>query len=232
VIFLDKGESPGLSELRVIGTLTLSHFAQHLFSGASILYQSIREDLSLSYTQIGLMVGISSILGGFLQMGYSIAGRRFSRRFLLTGSNLFMSLGTTLTGFSNRFDAILTGNAVSGVGNAGTHPISSSIISSKFQKKGVGSALSIFYGLGYVGNIISPILLSLIAVTAGWRSAYFLLSAAFLVSGIIVFFGLRGEPNAEKALSKQSNSDLLSDIKSAFRVKGAIPILIAQAFIS
>lgn len=232
MIFLDKEESPGLSEPRVIGTLTVSHLAQHLFSGASILYQSIREDLGLSYTQIGLMVGIFSILGGFLQMGYSFAGRRISRRLLLTGSNLFMSLGTTLTGFSNQFEAILTGNAVSGIGNAGTHPISSSIISSKFQKKGVGSALSIFYGLGYIGNIISPILLSFIAVTMGWRSAYYLLSVVFLISGIIVFFGLKGESAADKTLSKQSNSNLLRDVKAALQVKGAIPILVAQAFIS
>ena len=220
------------SEQRILGTLTISHMAQHLFSGASILYESIRQDLGLSYTQIGVMVGIASILGGFLQMVYSIAGRWVPRRILMSGSNFMMGIGCTMTGLSNRFEAVITGNAVAGVGMAATHPVSSSIIGSKFEKKGVGSALSMFYGLGFVGNIISPLLLSGIAVLAGWRSAYYLLAVFFAIAGIIALWGLKGDPAADKISTTQSGNKLWDDIKSALRVKGAIPILMAQAFIS
>jgi FSR family fosmidomycin resistance protein-like MFS transporter len=206
--------------------------AQHLFSGAPILYESIRQDLGLSYTQIGVMVGVANILGGFLQMIYSVAGRWVSRRLLLSGSNFFMSIGCAITGVAGRFEAVISGNAVAGVGQAGTHPVSSSIIGSRFERKGVGGALSIFYGLGYVGNIISPILLSGIAVLAGWRSAYYLLAFLFVLTGIIALWGLRGEPSADRAVAKQSDRRLIDDIKSALKVKGAIPILVAQAFIS
>jgi FSR family fosmidomycin resistance protein-like MFS transporter len=167
VAFLSEAEKTGISERRVVSTLTASHLVQHLFSGASILYQSIREELGLSYTQLGAMIGLANILGGLLQMVYSIAGRKVSRSLLLSGSNFFMSLGCLLTGTANRFEAVITGNAVASVGQAGTHPVSSSILSSKFEEKGIGSALSIFYGLGFVGNIISPILLSSIAAAAG-----------------------------------------------------------------
>lgn len=229
---MSEGKETGKPEKQVIATLTVSHMAQHLFAGASILYPSIKEELSLSYTQIGAMVGVTNILGGFLQMIYSIAGRKVSRRILLSGSNFFMSLGCLLTGTANRFETVITGNAVAGVGQAGTHPVSSSILSSKYERKGIGSALSIFYGLGYVGNIISPILLSSIAVATGWRSAYYLLALLFLLTGILIFLGLRGEPAGEKAISKGSERRLIDDVKSALKVKGAIPILVAQAFIS
>ncbi|MCJ7574776.1 MFS transporter, partial [Candidatus Bathyarchaeota archaeon] len=230
--FLSEAEKTGISERRVVSTLTASHLVQHLFSGASILYQSIREELGLSYTQLGAMIGLANILGGLLQMVYSVAGRKVSRRLLLSSSNFFMSLGCLLTGTANRFDAVITGNAVAGVGQAGTHPVSSSILSSKFEEKGIGSALSIFYGLGFVGNIISPILLSSIAAAAGWRSAYHLLAFLFLLTGILIFLGLRGEPAGEKEISKGSGRRLIDDVKSALKVKGAIPILLAQAFIS
>lgn len=229
---MSEGKETGKPEKQVIATLTVSHMAQHLFAGASILYPSIKEELSLSYTQIGAMVGVTNILGGFLQMIYSIAGRKVSRRILLSGSNFFMSLGCLLTGTTNRFETVITGNAVAGVGQAGTHPVSSSILSSKYERKGIGSALSIFYGLGYVGNIISPILLSSIAVATGWRSAYYLLAFLFLLTGILIFLGLRGEPAGEKAISKGSERRFIDDVKSALKVKGAIPILVAQAFIS
>ncbi|MCX6648465.1 MAG: MFS transporter [Candidatus Bathyarchaeota archaeon] len=229
---LSDENSAKKSEQRVLGTLTISHVAQHLFSGASILYESIRQDLGLSYTQIGMMVGIANILGGFLQMVYSVAGRWVSRRLLLSGSNFFMGIGCAMTGLASRFEAVITGNAVAGVGQAGTHPVSSSIIGSRFEKKGVGSALSVFYGLGYIGNIISPILLSGIAILAGWRSAYYLLAFCFVLTGFIALWGLRGEPAADKISAAQSGKRLWDDIKSALKVKGAVPILIAQAFIS
>jgi FSR family fosmidomycin resistance protein-like MFS transporter len=226
------GDEDKKSENRVLGTLTISHIAQHLFSGASILYENIRQDLGLSYTQIGLMVGLASVLGGFLQMVYSLAGRWVPRRILLAASNFLMGAGCALTGFAHRFEMVITGNAVSGVGQAGTHPVSSSILGSKFEKRGIGSALSLFYGLGYVGNIISPILLSSVAVMLGWRSSFFLLAVVFLVAGILCLILLKGESSTDKLPKTESSRNLLGDIKAALRVKGAVPILIAQAFIS
>jgi FSR family fosmidomycin resistance protein-like MFS transporter len=223
---------PDKSELLVTATLTTSHLVQHMFSGASILYPSIKDALNLNYTQIGLMIGLTNIIGGFLQMLYSIASRKVSRRILLTGSNFFLSLGCMVMGTATRFEAAITGNMVSGVGQAGIHPISSSIIGSKFEKKGVGSHLSIFYGLGYVGNIISPLLLSGVAAAMSWRVSYYLLSALFFGTGLLVYFGLRGEKAGERALEKESGRKLLDDVKAAIRVKGAVPILAAQAFIS
>lgn len=229
---MSNESSTGKSERQILGTLTISHLAQHLFSGAPILYESIKQDLGLNYTQIGVMVGVANILGGLLQMVYSVAGRWVSRRLLLSGSNFLMSIGCAMMGMAGRFEALISGNAVAGVGQAGTHPVSSSIIGSKFERKGVGGALSLFYGLGYVGNIISPVLLSGIAVLAGWRSASYLLAFFFILAGIIAFWGLRGEASADRAVAKQSDRRLLDDIKSALKVKGAIPILLAQAFIS
>jgi predicted MFS family arabinose efflux permease len=178
------------------------------------------------------MVGVASILGGFLQLVYSVSSRWVPRRLLLAGSNFALSFGCFLTGVASNFEAVITGNAVAGVGQAGTHPVSSSIISSRFEKKKVGSSLSLFYGLGYTGNIISPILLSGVAVAAGWRSSYYLLALVFLATGLIAYFGLRGEPAADKVVSKESRGKFLNDVKAALKVKGAIPILIAQAFIS
>jgi len=177
-------------------------------------------------------VGIASILGGFLQMVYSLAGRWIPRRILLAASNFLMGAGCAMTGVANRFEMVLTGNAVAGVGQAGTHPVSSSILGSKFEKKGIGSALSIFYGLGYVGNIISPILLSSVAVILGWRSSFYLLAFVFLVAGIICLIMLKSERSTDTLPKSDSSRNLWDDVKSALKVKGAVPILIAQAFIS
>ncbi|MDQ1281348.1 MAG: hypothetical protein QG670_2613, partial [Thermoproteota archaeon] len=113
----------------------------------------------------------------------------------------------------------------------GIHPVSSSMIAQKWSKRKIGFALSLFYGLGYVGNIIGPLLLSTIALKTEWRVPYYLIAAAFLSCGILTFFTLRGEPAGEKSTSRQSGR-LIDDIKSALKIKEATLILIAQAFIS
>jgi len=216
----------------VLATLTFSHLSQHFYVGAPILYQSVRTDLGLNYSEIGVMTGASNMLGGFLQMAYSIAARRLARRTLLCIANLGMSLGCFLMGLANRFLDLLSGNVAAGVGQAGMHPMGTSIIADKFGRKGVSGALSTFYGLGYIGNIVSPILLSSIAVLMGWRFSFFILALVPLISGLTVLFYLRGESASEKILLRESQGSLLSEIKSSLRIKGAAAVLVAQSFIA
>lgn len=229
---LETERPPEKTDIRVTATLTIAHMVQHLFSGASILFPSIKEELSLNYAQIGIMIGLTNIIGGFLQMLYSLASRKVSRRILLTASNFFLSLGCAIMGVAGRFEAAITGNVTSGLGQAGVHPLSSSIIGSKFEKKNVGSRLSIFYGLGYVGNILSPILLAGVASVYGWRTSYFLLSVLFLGTAFIIYFGLMGEAAGEKGIQNESDHKIFDDVKDALKIRGVIPVLAAQAFIS
>ena len=78
------------------------------------------------------MIGLANVLGSLLQTVYSVACRKVSR-LLLCGFNFFMSLGCLLTGIANRFEVVVTGNAVAGVGSGGTPPSEapSSAISSR-----------------------------------------------------------------------------------------------------
>ena len=156
-------EVRGKSSRGVLGALTFSHLSQHFYVGAPIVFQNVRADLGLSYAEIGLVNGASNILGGFLQIVYSIAARRYSRRILLGVACFAMSLGCFFMGLANGFLALFSGNAVAGAGQAGMHPMGTSIIADKFDKKKVAGVLSTFYGLGYIGNIISPVLLGFVA---------------------------------------------------------------------
>lgn len=226
-------QEAGKSKRLVLTSLTISHVSQHFYAGAPILYQSLREALALSYTQIGLMTGVVNILGGFLQIIYSILGRRFSRRLLLGASNIILGTGCAITGIADRFATVMSGSAASGVGQAGQHPVSTSILTQKFERKVTGTALSIFYGLGYTGNIVSPLLLSSVAVFFGWRSAFLFLAVIPVLAGILVIITLRGEPAGEKAMTEKSERrNLAGDIRSSLRVKGAISILVVQSIVS
>ncbi len=218
------------SERGVLATLTFSHLAQHFHAGLSVLYTDIMFDLNMNYIQLGVMTGTTRIISGFLQIVWSILSRYFSRRLLLGFGNILTSIGCLIIGRSQRFIEITFGNIVSGSGQAAPHPIGTSIIANKFQKGKVAGALSIFYGLGYIGNIISPIILSAISLSIGWRQAIFFLVLIPLITGINVLYYLKSDPSASRSIQKEEPTHLLSDVKSAIHVKGALLILAAQGF--
>jgi MFS family permease len=187
-------------------------------------------DLNLNYTQLGIITGMSSTISGFLQLIWSILNRYVPRRALLGVGNVIMSIGTLLTGSANQFMEMFSGHIVSACGQAAQHPVGTSIVTDKFPQKEASGALSIHYGIGYAGNIISPIILSSIAIVMGWRSAIYFLAVIPLITGLTVFFALRGETTADKSIQHRGESSLISDIKTAIQLKSVVLIMAAQAF--
>lgn len=215
---------------RVLAIITLSHLAQHFAIGISVLYPNMMQELGLNYTGLGIITGTSRIIAGFLQMAWSLLNRYTSRRVLLGIGNLLISGGSFLMGTATNFRELLIGDVIRGSGQAAQHPVGTSILSHKFSKARVSWALSIHYGLGYVGNIVSPIIISAIALTYSWRLAVYTLAIVPIVSGVLVLYYLRYEKSASKSLQSNLQSNLWDDLKSVLRIRDAPLLIAAQAF--
>lgn len=225
-----NSEGHGRSEKGVLAAITSSHLAQHFCVGFSVLYPDIMSDLNLNYTQLGVMSGASSIVSGFLQILWSLLSRNVPKRVLLGFGNILMSIGTFAMGASHRFTELVVGNIASGVGQAAQHPVGASIITQKFPRERVPGALSTHYGLGYIGNIVSPVLLSIVATSFGWRQATYLLAVIPLMAGLSILYYLRGEESASRSIQKNERANLWEDMKSAARIRGAMLVVAAEAF--
>jgi MFS family permease len=215
---------------RVLAIITLSHLAQHFTIGISVLYPNIMQELGLNYTGLGIITGTSRIIAGFLQMAWSLLNRYTSRRVLLGIGNLLISGGSFLMGTATNFRELLVGDVVRGGGQAAQHPVGTSILSHRFSKARVSWALSIHYGLGYVGNIVSPIIISTIAIAYSWRLAVYTLAIVPVVTGILVLYYLRNEKSASKSLQSNVQSNLGEDLKSVIRIRDTPLLIAAQAF--
>jgi len=95
----EKTRSPN----SVLAVTTISHMMQHIFVGMSILFPFIMYDLKLSYTEFGIAIAASSLIGGAFQIIFSIASRRVARHILLGLGNLLLAAGTFLTGIAQNF---------------------------------------------------------------------------------------------------------------------------------
>jgi len=226
-----KGSGPGArSEKGVLTAVTSSHLAQHFCVGFSVLYPDMMLDLGLNYTQLGIMDGFTSVIAGFLQMLWSLLSRHASRGVLLGLGNIMMSIGISAMGLAKGFVQLIGGSVLRGSGQAAQHPIGTSIITEKFPSERTSRALSVHYGLGYVGNIISPIVLASIAIVLGWRQAAYILAIVPFMAGLSLLHYLRREESASRSIRDTERGNLWKDMKSVIHVRSAMLIIAGEAF--
>ncbi|UCD72747.1 MAG: MFS transporter [Candidatus Bathyarchaeota archaeon] len=220
------------SKNKILGMLAMSHFSQHLWIGVAALYPYIRADLGLSYTEIGAARGIASIVSGFLQIVYSIIARYVPRRFLLAAGNTLYSIASLIISIATGFYHLAVANLLGGIGAAAQHPVSVSIIGDRFEKVELSGALGVFYGLGYMGNIIGPLILTQIAIHWSWRNSLLVLSVLPISIGCGLILLLKGADQPTLKGKEKGSSSLLADAKTALRNKSARMTIAAQAFLS
>lgn len=226
--------SDNRSPKRILLVVTISHVMQHIYVGSSILTPLIIEELRLSYTKFGLAMALSSLIGGLTQILFSVASRKIARHILLGLGNILLSIGTFLTGLSRKFIDFLSAKLISNVGVAPQHPMGTAIISEEFDEKSLGGAIGFHYGVAYIGNIVGPLIMTILAASLGWRITLFIFSIPALTVGLTVIWYLsrakrRREDETEKNSGKNS---LKNDVMLLMKTKSVIPILATQALLS
>ena len=119
----------------------------------SLLVPSIKRDLGVSDTEIGLLQGLAFSLF-YTLMGLPI-GRiadRWNRRNLIVGGILVWSLFTTLSSVAKSFVLLFLTRIGVGVGEASLSPAGYSMLSDYFPKKKLGAAISVFYKGVFIGS--------------------------------------------------------------------------------
>ncbi|MEM3646334.1 MAG: MFS transporter [Candidatus Bathyarchaeia archaeon] len=222
------------SPLRVLIVTTVSHVMQHIYVGSSVLLPLIIADLKLNYTEFGIAMAVSSLLGGLSQIFFSLASRRIARHVLLGLGNILLALGTFLTGLSRRMLDFLSARLLSNIGVAPQHPMGTAIVSENFDEKTLGRALGFHYGLAYMGNIIGPAIMTLLAAVFGWRNTLFIFSIPALAVGLTVIWYLGGIRNmyGRSMRVEDAKSSLRRDALTLLRKRDVTAILSAQALLS
>ncbi|MEM0385591.1 MAG: MFS transporter, partial [Nitrososphaeria archaeon] len=170
-----------------------------------------------------------SMVGGLLQLAPSILSRRFAKHILLGVGNILLSIGTFLTGLSRSIIDFLVARVVSNVGTAPTHPMGTAILSTKFEQRKIGWALGMYYGLAYIGNIIGPIFITLLAILFSWRISLIVFSLPSLIVGIVLIVFLNGD---KRFTYNAAQTSLKADIIKILKTEGVLSALFAQVFIA
>ena len=121
-----------------------------------LLVPSIKRDLGVSDTQIGLLQGLAFSLF-YTLMGLPI-GRladRWNRRNLIVAGILVWSFFTTISSVAKSFLTLFLTRIGVGVGEASLSPAGYSMLSDYFPKQKLGAAISVFYMGVFIGSSLA-----------------------------------------------------------------------------
>lgn len=143
---------------------------------------------------------------GLLQLFYGPVGDRLGKLRVIGCATLACTVGNAAAAFAQSLDGLIAARIVSGVAAAGIVPLTMAWIGDNVAYAGRQEVLAKLLGATVFGMITGQWLGGLFADAVGWRYAFILLSAMFLVGGTMLLLdGRRGEAvtaHAGKPLAK------------------------------
>jgi MFS family permease len=164
----------------------------------NVILPSIKSDLSLTDTQLGLVASIFVLtIGVFIPIA-GFAGDLYNRKKIICYSLLFWSMATLLTGTSTTLISLILFRSIAvGGGEAFYAPAANAEISLHHAKTRA-LALSIHQTSLYAGVILSGWLGGYIAEQYGWQNTFYIFGAAGILLAGVLAWRLRKSVNESK----------------------------------
>jgi MFS family permease len=124
----------------------------------SLLVPSIKRDLGVSDTQIGVLQGLAfSVFYTLMGLPIGRLADRWNRRNLIVAGILVWSLFTTLGSVAKSYLLLFLTRIGVGVGEASLSPAGYSMLSDYFPKQKLGAAISVFYMGVFIGSALAQL---------------------------------------------------------------------------
>lgn len=158
----------------------------------SIVLEPIKQEFSLSDSQMGLIAGLSlALFNAAAMVPIGVLADRVNRRNLIATCLAIWSMATALGGMAANWVQLLLSRVVVGVGEAGGGPASLSMISDTFPPERRATALSIFSLTSGMGGMLALALGGWIASHYGWRATLIAAGAPGLAISLLLYLTLK-----------------------------------------
>ena len=204
-------------EVRAISLIGFGHFLSHFYMfGLMPLFPAIREDLGISWLQIGVILTASNVATGALQTPMGLLVDRFGARKILIGG-LFITGGAFgLAGFSDSYLSLLVLVFLSGAGNSVFHPADYVILTASVDGSRHGKAYSMHSFGGQLGMAAAPAGMAFLLSVTDWRTAVMIAGiAGVALSFVFVFSGDTLREDAERKKRQKTDASWKSMINRA-----------------
>ena len=189
-----------LTMLVILGMVTFLDRINISVAGSSIMH-----DLQLSPAQWGWVQSAFILSYGLMQIPMGALGDAFGHRKILAIIVLWWSLFTAFTGFAGGLASLLVIRFMFGVGEAGSSPCSTGVISRWFEKGEVGKAQGYVWAASRMGGALTPFVVIPVMLWVGWRAAFYLLGALGIVWAVVWWMFYRDPKMSDKSTDTKKN---------------------------
>tara|TARA_Y100000588_G_scaffold394004_1_gene512309 strand:- start:442 stop:1614 length:1173 start_codon:yes stop_codon:yes gene_type:complete len=206
----------------------------------------ISAELNLSYFEVGLIASVFAFANGVFQFPISFLGDYLGKwRTILVTSLMVQSIPVFFYGFTPDFMTLLFLVFLSGLGCSAYHPPAVSLLTREMPNQR-GLSMAYFAGGGEVGSVLTPWIVSTIAVYFSWRIASHLAIFPSIIMAVIIFILFKDSKRDERPMKQAALATFWSLTKnkplmllllvSTFRITGFrglmtfLPLLLAQQF--
>ena len=158
----------------------------------SIIGLGVKEQLGLSETEFGLLVGTPILTGSLTRVFLGVWADQFGGRRVFAAVMVLAGIATFLTAYADSYAELLI--AALGVGLAGgSFPVGVTYVSKFYPRERQGTALGIF-GAGNVGSAVTKFLAPFVMVAAGWQAVAQIWAVGLIVMAVIFLLLTREDP--------------------------------------
>ena len=199
-----------------LGVLVLIYASSHIDRQiVSILAESIKQELLLSDTQLGFLIGLSfALFYATLGIPIAILADRYSRRNIIAAAVIIWSGMTALSGLAANFTQLALARIGVGIGEAGSSPPSHSMITDLFPLESRGAAMGIYAAGINLGVLVGFLVGGYIDEWYGWRMAFFIVGIPGIFLGFLLLTTVH-EP-ARTSPPKPISRNYLNEIWQTF----------------
>jgi len=159
-----------------------------------IVLSRIRTDLQLTDQQLGLVGSVLFLTLALMMPVAGYLGDIWSRKWIITGSLVFWSTATMLTGVVRGLPGLIAFRSVATAGGESFYAPAACSLIAALHRETRALALSIHQTSLYLGVMVSGFLGGWIADRWGWRSAFYLFGGCGILLGLVFVWRLKDVP--------------------------------------
>ena len=190
-----------LAMLVILGMVTFLDRINISVAGSSIMH-----DLGLSPSEWGYVQSAFILSYGLLQIPVGALGDSFGHRKILAIIVLWWSAFTAFTGMAGGLATLIMIRFLFGIGEAGSSPCSTGVISRWFEKGEVGKAQGYVWAASRMGGALTPFVVIPVMMWVGWRAAFYLLGALGVIWALVWYWYYRDPNQSSRTNASQSTS--------------------------
>ncbi|GAB4170539.1 MAG: hypothetical protein OHK0024_06520 [Thalassobaculales bacterium] len=198
------------TQQRILGMSTLAFTACFaVWTIFSIIGVQIKQELGLSDTELGLLLGTPILTGSLSRIFLGIWTDQYGGRVVYVATMLLAAVATFLLSYADSYPTILL--AALGVGLAGgSFAVGVAYVSRWYPKERQGTALGIF-GVGNVGAAVTKFLAPFVLIAFGWEGVAQLWAAGLVAIAVLFWFTTEDDPELvrRRARGEKPPSSLL-----------------------